>query len=70
MKKKLTLGLTIIMFFFKSLASANYEKTFFDLNIESISGEIINFSDFILARLPSCESISQESGIILSTSGN
>ena len=34
------------MFFFKSSASANYEKTFFDLNIESISGETINFSDF------------------------
>ena len=46
MKKKLILGLTIIMFFFKSSASANYEKTFFDLNIESISGEIINFSNF------------------------
>ena len=46
MKKKLILGLTIIMFFFKSSASANYEKTFFDLNIESISGEIINFRDF------------------------
>ena len=46
MKRKLILGLTIIMFFFKSSASANYEKTFFDLNIESISGETINFSDF------------------------
>ena len=46
MKKKLILGLTVIMFFFKSSASANYEKTFFDLNIESISGEIINFRDF------------------------
>ncbi len=46
MKKKLILGLTIIMFFFKSSASANYEKTFFDLNIESITGETINFSDF------------------------
>ena len=46
MKRKLILGLTIIMFFFKNSASANYEKTFFDLNIESISGETINFSDF------------------------
>ena len=46
MTKKFTLGFTIIMFFFKSSASANYEKTFFDLNIESISGEVINFSDF------------------------
>ena len=46
MKKKLILGLTIIMFFFKNSALANYEKTFFDLNIENISGKIINFSDF------------------------
>ena len=46
MKRKLILGLTIIMFFFKSSASANYEKTFFDLKIESITGETINFSDF------------------------
>ena len=46
MKKKLILGLTIIMFFFKSPVSANYEKTFFDLKIENISGGIINFSDF------------------------
>ena len=46
MTKKFILGLLIIMFFFKSPAIANYEKTFFDLNIESISGEIINFSDF------------------------
>ena len=34
------------MFFFKNSALANYEKTFFDLNIENISGKIINFSDF------------------------
>ena len=34
------------MIFFKSSAIANYEKTFFDLNIESISGDKINFSDF------------------------
>ena len=46
MKKKLILGLTIIMFFFKSPVLANYEKTFFDLNIENISGGIIKFSDF------------------------
>ena len=46
MKKKLLLGLSLIMFFFKSSTLANYEKVFYDLNIESISGEIINFSDF------------------------
>ena len=34
------------MFFFKSSATANYEKIFYDFNIESISGEIINFSDY------------------------
>ena len=34
------------MFFFKSSALANYEKNFYNLNIESISGKIINFSDF------------------------
>jgi glutathione peroxidase len=46
MKKKIILCLGIIMFFFKNSASANYEKIFYDLNIESISGEIINFRDF------------------------
>ena len=46
MKNIILIGLSIIMFFFKSSAIANYEKTFFDLNIESISGDIINFSDF------------------------
>ena len=34
------------MLFFKNSASANYEKIFYDLNIESISGEIINFGNF------------------------
>ena len=34
------------MFFFNNSGSANYEKNFYDLNIESISGETINFSDF------------------------
>ena len=46
MNKKIVLGLTLIMFFFKSSALANYEKVFYDLSIESISGEIINFDDF------------------------
>ena len=46
MKKEIILGLTIIMFFFKSSALANYEKVFYDFSIESISGEIINFDDF------------------------
>ena len=34
------------MFFFKSYAAANYDKIFYDLNIESISGEIIHFSEY------------------------
>ncbi len=34
------------MFFFKNSALGNYEKIFYDLNIESISGETIHFSDF------------------------
>jgi len=46
MKKIILLGLTIFMFFFKGSATANYERIFYDLNIESISGEIINFSEY------------------------
>ena len=46
MKKKLILCLGIIMFFFNNSVSANYEKIFYDLNIEGISGETINFRDF------------------------
>ena len=34
------------MFFFNNSVSANYEKIFYDLNIEGISGETINFRDF------------------------
>ena len=34
------------MFFFKNIATANYEKTFFDLKINDINGEIINLSDY------------------------
>ena len=34
------------MFFFKNSALANYKKNFYNLNIESISGKIINFNDF------------------------
>ena len=46
MKKKLILCLGMIMFFFNNPASANYEKIFYDISIEGISGEIINFKDF------------------------
>ena len=33
------------MFFFKTSASANYDKKFYDFSIESITGETINFKD-------------------------
>ena len=34
------------MFFFNNSVMANYDKVFYDLNIESISGEIIDFNDY------------------------
>ena len=46
MKKLVFIGLTIIMFFFKNFASANYNKIFYDLQINSISGEIIDLNDY------------------------
>ena len=46
MKKKLLVGLTIFMFFFKNSSAGNYEKVFYDFKIESISGDIIDFSDY------------------------
>ena len=46
MKKYLILGLTIIMFFFKSNSMANYDKIFYDFQIQGISGEIIDFNDY------------------------
>ena len=36
----------IIMFFFKNFGSANYDKVFYDLQINSISGELIDFKDY------------------------
>ena len=46
MKKKLLVGLTIFMLFFKNVSAGNYEKVFYDFKIESISGEIIDFSEY------------------------
>jgi len=46
MKKKLLVGLTIFMLFFKNVSAGNYEKVFYDFKIESISGEIIDFSKY------------------------
>ena len=34
------------MFFFKNFASANYNKVFYDLQINSISGELIDFKNY------------------------
>ena len=46
MKKIILIGFTILMFFFKNTATANYEKSFYDFSIESITGEIINFEEY------------------------
>ena len=46
MNKIILVGISILMFFFKSLATANYDKIFHDLNIESVTGEIINFTEY------------------------
>ena len=46
MKKLVFIVLVFIMFFFKNLASANYDKVFYDLQINSISGELIDFKKF------------------------
>ena len=46
MKNLLIIGVTIIMFFFKSSSNANYEEIFYDFKINSISGAIIDLNDF------------------------
>ena len=46
MNKFIFIGLALIMFFFKSSVTANYEKVFFDLKIENISGEIIELNKY------------------------
>jgi glutathione peroxidase len=46
MKKKVLIGITIFMFFFKNNVSANYDKIFYDFKIQSISGETIDFKDY------------------------
>ena len=43
---KLLIVVTLIMLFFKTSVSANYEKVFFDFKIKSISGELIHFNDY------------------------
>jgi len=46
MKKYFLTVITIIMFFFNSTVKAEYEKIFYDFNIESITGELINFKEY------------------------
>ena len=46
MKKIALIGLSLIMFFFKSTVSANYEKIFYDFNIESLTGKVIDFKEY------------------------
>ena len=44
--RKLIFLLSVIMIFFKTSATANYEKKFYDFSMESITGETINFKDY------------------------
>ena len=46
MKKLVFIILVFIVFFFKNFASANYNKVFYDLQINSISGELINLNKY------------------------
>ncbi len=46
MKKKIFIGIAILMIFFKNPILANYEKVFFDFEIRSISNEVIDFSKY------------------------
>ena len=46
MKKLVFIGLLIIMFFFKNSVSANYDKVFYDFQLNSISGELIDLKEY------------------------
>ena len=46
MKKSVFIVFVFIMFFFKNFASANYNKVFYDLQINSITGEPINLDKY------------------------
>ena len=46
MKNIILVVISVIMFFFKSSALANYDKIFYDFNIESITGDVINFKEY------------------------
>ncbi len=44
--RKIIFLLTIIMLFFKTSVTANYEKKIYDFNIKDINGETIDFKDY------------------------
>ena len=46
MRKIIIIGITVVMLFFKNSAIANYDKIFYDFNIESISGETIDLKQY------------------------
>ena len=46
MKRLVFIVLVFFMFFFKNFASGNYNKVFYDLQINSISGELMDFKKF------------------------
>ena len=46
MNRLIIISLTIIMFFFKNSAISNDQKSFYDLEIESINGDIIKLKDY------------------------
>ncbi len=46
MKKIIVLVISIFMLFFKNISSASYNKLIYDFKINSITGEIIDFSEY------------------------
>ena len=44
--RKIIFLLTIIMFFFNTSSTANYEKKIYDFSIKNIAGETIDFKDY------------------------
>ncbi|MDC2970646.1 glutathione peroxidase [Candidatus Pelagibacter sp.] len=46
MKKLVLISFVIIMFFFKNFASAKYDKVFYDFQIKSIYGELIDLKKY------------------------
>ncbi len=45
-KKNIIIGIILLLFIFMSETFAKYEKTFFDLNIKSIDGKLIELSEY------------------------